>query len=159
MKLTVTLAGAEDVRRKLLQIGREPAGQALDKTAEEVELYVGNEAGMHTRPASEGGGALGRSVYMKRIAGGWEIGHNQQVAPHALFVHWGTRPHKIKPKGKDNGGKDLLRFVVGNRFVSKHEVNHPGYKGDPWLVRAAAMAPVIFERHVNAAINRIANGG
>ena len=155
MKLDVTLTGSEQVRRTLLQIGRQAGQQVLAQTAEDVEQYVGEQAGKHSRPASEGGGALNRSTYMRRVGDAWEIGNDLQVAPHALFVHWGTKPHKIRAKGRAAGGKNLLRFVIGSRFISKHEVNHPGYKGDPWLVRAAQQAPLIFERHLAARLARI----
>lgn len=145
MKLTVNLTGAEDVRRKLLQIGQQAGTKALAAAAEDVELYVHGEAGKHTKT-----GALGRSVYLRKLGDGYEVGHDPRVAPHALFVHWGTRPHKIKPKDKR-----ALRWAAGGQFAFAKVVHHPGYKGDAWLVRAAALAPAIFERHVNAAISRI----
>ena len=86
-----------------------------------------------------------RSVYKRRLPDGWEIGHDLQVAPEALFVHWGTRPHKIKPKRKK-----ALRWPAGGQFAFAKSVNHPGYKGDSWLVRAAALAPAVFDRHVQS---------
>jgi hypothetical protein len=148
VKVAAILIGSEDVRRRLLQIGGGAAHQALAATAEEVEEIVGNEAGKHTKS-----GALFRSVYLRRSGDGWEIGHDLQVAPHALFVHWGTRPHVIRPKKKK-----ALRWPAGGRFVFATKVAHPGYKGDPWLVRAARQSPSIFEHHINQQIDRIANG-
>ena len=148
MNLTVNVTGTEEVRRKLLAIGKDAARQALAATAEEVEEYVSKEAGKHTKT-----GALFRSVYKKRIADGWEIGHDLRVAPQALWVHWGTRPHVIRPKNKK-----ALRWPGGGKFFFAKKVNHPGYKGDPWLVRAAQQAPAIFKRHVEAHIARIAKG-
>lgn len=68
-------------------------------------------------------------------------------------MHWGARPHVIQPKNKK-----ALRWPVGGKFVFAREVHHPGYKGDPWMVRAAAEAPRIFERHVAAQIARINSG-
>jgi hypothetical protein len=47
-------------------------------------------------------------------------------------VHWGTRPHKIRPKTKK-----ALRWAQGGAFQFAREVNHPGYRGDPWMIRAA----------------------
>jgi len=76
----------------------------------------------------------------KQIPGGWEIGHNRQRAPHAAFVHWGTRPHVIKPSKRK-----ALRWVAGNGFAFAKTVNHPGYKGDPYLTNAAVQAVREFD--------------
>lgn len=145
MKFTQDLSGTEAIRRKLEQIGDALAKRALAETAEEIEENVGEWAGRHTKPG--GTGALFRSIVARPLGDGsqWEIGHDLQVAPHALFVHWGTRPHKIKPKNKKK-----LRFPMGGKFAFAREVNHPGYRGDPWLAEQAAAAPKIFERRVNA---------
>jgi len=50
---------------------------------------------------------------------------------YAEFVHFGTRPHLIKPKRAK-----VLRFVKDGKFIFAKEVHHPGYKGDPFLYRA-----------------------
>ena len=178
MKLDVTLSGTEAVRRTLLRIGQQTAKNALDKTAEDVDLYVRNESAKHTKT-----GALSGSVYLRKVGEAYEIGHDLQVAPHALFVHWGTKPHKIRPKNTGvvqqnvrshtrntkhgavqvsahtRDGKAMLRWPGGGKFVFAGEVNHPGNKADPWLERAAAQAPAIFARHVAAALAKIDGGG
>lgn len=170
MKFTKDLSGTEAIRRKLEQIGDKLAKRALAETAEEIEENVGEWAGRHTKPG--GTGALFRSIVARPLGDGsqWEIGHDLQVAPHALFVHWGTRPHDIEPskvgqkkqhvkahhrkgvavKEHDRRGKHWLRFPVGGKFFFSGIVHHPGYKGDPWLSDQAAEAPKIFERRVNA---------
>lgn len=85
-------------------------------------------------------GVMLRSLTIKPVTGGYWIGHNLQEAPHALFVHWGTRPHPIYPKEKK-----ALRFPVKGKFVFAQKVNHPGYKGDAWLVRARDKAMRIIQ--------------
>ena len=54
---------------------------------------------------------------------------------YAVFVHFGTRPHTIKPRRKK-----ALRFSLRNKWVFAKQVKHPGYQGDPFLYRAAAKA-------------------
>lgn len=52
--------------------------------------------------------------------------------PHTVFVHDGTRRHFIRPRR--SGG--FLRFEVGGRVVFARLVDHPGYRGDPFLTNA-----------------------
>lgn len=175
MKLTATITGDKSIRADLARLGTFPR-LALDRTAEEVEEYIEQEAGKHSKD-----GKLFASIYKRRTADGWEIGHDLQVARHALFVHWGAKPHVIRPKGASlatqrelfgengtqrgrtaagklkpmpKGRKLVLRWPMGGRFIFAQFVNHPGYKGDPWLVRAAARAPQIFQRHLDALMAR-----
>lgn len=138
MKLTARLEGAERVRAQLLRIAAVGA-RALDRTVVQVEDYVEGESAKHNRT-----GKLVASIYKRRLGPqAWEVGHDPRVAPHATFVHWGARPHDIRPKRKK-----ALRWPAGSAFAFARRVHHPGYKGDAWLVRAAAQAPAIFERHV-----------
>lgn len=139
MKIKATVSSAPDIRRELQRIGALP-GKALDRTVVEVEDYIEAETAKHNRL-----GKLVSSIYKRRITGGWEIGHDPRVAPYAVFVHWGTRPHDIRPKHKK-----ALRWPGGGAFHFAKRVRHPGYKGDPWLTRAARQVPQIFERHVRA---------
>ena len=126
--INVTLSGIDGVQATLARIV--PASErAVLVLAERVHELAYEGADKHTK-----NGALIRSLGHgpKKIPGGWEIGHDGQVAPHALFVHWGTRPHKIFPKKRKS-----LRFTIGGRFIFAKWVNHPGYKGDQWMVRAS----------------------
>lgn len=142
MKLHVNAAGDKAVRAQLLRLVTS-ARLALDATAEQVEEQVEDQAGKHTKPG--GTGALFRSVFKARVPDGWEIGHDLQVAPHARFVHRGTKPHVIKPKNKT-----ALRWGAGGRYFFARGVKHPGYQGDAWLPRAAAQAPRIFAQQIAA---------
>lgn len=61
---------------------------------------------------------------------------------HTLLVHNGSRPHPIFPRRSRGrrGGTPYLRFVVDGRVVYARKVNHPGYKGNPFLTDALKQA-------------------
>lgn len=155
MKLRIDTVGVDQARESLRRIGSTLATRALASTVVEVEEIVERQAARHN-----GTGALVRSIYKKRIRDGWEIGHDPRVAPHAVFVHWGTglwgpkrAKYPIKPKRKR-----ALRWAAGGAFVFAKGVMHPGIKGDPWLTRAARAAPAIFQRHVERLLAKNTGG-
>lgn len=137
MRITATSVGGPEVRAALHRLGQSPR-LAVDRTAEDIEDAIEAEAARHNRS-----GALVRSIFKRREAGGWFIGHDPNIAPHARFVHWGTRPHLIVPKRKK-----ALRWPSGGRFFFARKVNHPGNRSDAWLVRVARLAPQFFHRHI-----------
>lgn len=146
MRVDVTVSGVDRVRAMMARIGPALSDQALSQTAVEVEDYIRAEAGHHQKT-----GALNSSIYKKRTGdGGWEIGHDLQRAPHAVFVLFGTKAHVIRPKTKK-----VLRWPAGGKFAFARQVNHPGNKPDDWLARAAAIAPLTFERHVSAQLRAL----
>lgn len=55
----------------------------------------------------------------------------ESTHPATLYVHNGTRPHQIRPRTRE-----YLRFEVGGRVVYAKVVNHPGYRGNPFLTDA-----------------------
>jgi len=52
--------------------------------------------------------------------------------PYARAVHEGSRPHVIRAK---RPGK-MLRFAGAGGVVFRQQVNHPGYRGNPFLADA-----------------------
>ena len=147
MKVTATLSGIDAARQQMLRVANLPR-LALARTAEQTEELVEREAGKHSKQ-----GDLVASIAMRRDGEAYDIGHDRQRAPHALFVHWGTKPHKIAPKKKG-----VLRWAASGVFRFARMVNHPGYKGDPWMVRAAAYAPREFDRQLQQLIAQQKNG-
>jgi len=145
MKININVTGSEAVRAMLDKIAPALSNKALAETAVKVEDYIRVEAGRHQKT-----GALNSSIFKKRTTDGWDIGHDLQRAPHAVFVMFGTKPHLIKPKNKK-----ALRWAGGGAFHFAKVVHHPGNKPDNWLKRAAAMAPQIFERAVQAHFSNI----
>jgi hypothetical protein len=86
-------------------------------------------------------GALVQSLFNRAVPGGREVGHDLRRAPQALWVNLGTRPHVIMPKTKK-----ALRWSAGGGFFFAGKVNHPGYRGDAYLINAATLAVQQFAR-------------
>lgn len=99
-------------------------------------------AGRHTKT-----GALFQSLYNRQIPNGRQVGHDPGRAPHAAFVNFGTRPHKIYPNKRK-----ALRWPGPNGFIFAKVVNHPGYVGDAYMVKAADDAVAQFNTILDAAL-------
>ena len=148
--LNLSIEGLEQVRESFKRLVPEVQQQVLKGMAQVAFDTAQRQADTHTQT-----GQLARSLQLKPVGeSAWSVQHDLQHAPHALFVHWGTRPHIIKPKDKK-----MLRFPsgqgAGTHFVFARFVKHPGYKGDPWLVQAADEAV----RQFDALVRRVQAGG
>lgn len=134
-----SIAGIEAIRRQMLRLVPDLSREVTESTAQATLEKARAAADKHTKT-----GALIRSLKLRRKGNNQlEVYHDEQMAPHAIFVHWGTRPHIIRPKDKK-----ALRFVPkgGNSFVFAQIVNHPGYRGDPYLLRAREAVAQQFSR-------------
>jgi len=100
-------------------------------------------AGRHNKT-----GALVQSLFNRTIPNGREVGHDPKRAPHAIFVHFGTKPHIIQPKTKK-----ALRWAGGGKFFFAKQVKHPGYLGDAYLHNAAKAAINQFHTIATQAFN------
>jgi hypothetical protein len=122
-----SLVNIDAIRRSLLRLVPDLSRETTAATAQQIFDQAREGADRHTKT-----GALVRSLKVrKRAEDRYEVYHDLQTAPHALFVHWGTKPHIIRPKTKK-----ALRWPSGDGFVFAKIVHHPGYKGDPYLIRA-----------------------
>jgi hypothetical protein len=99
----------------------------LRKTGDHFFEVILGAADKHTKT-----GALVQSLQNRYVPGVYTIEHDLQRAPHAVFVHWGTRPHTIRPKLRK-----ALRWPTNNVFAFAKVVNHPGYAGDPYMITEA----------------------
>ena len=136
--MRIELTGANEIRAAFAALVPRLQEKALAKLAGAIHKEVQEGADAHPRT-----GALLQSVRLTRDGEGWRIFHDLQRAPYAPFVHWGTRPHTIRPKSRK-----ALRWPSGNGFVFAKLANHPGYKGDAYMVRAVDNAPRHFARIV-----------
>lgn len=105
--IIVTLTGEKRIKEAFAKLNDAAQRGVIKKTAQDVFDYAGNQADTHTKT-----GALARSTYIRSIIGGFEVGHDERMAPHAKFVHWGTKPHVINPKEK----RLYVLLLVANLF-------------------------------------------
>lgn len=143
MAITVKFQGLGAARDSILQVP-----EKLEKSVIRQMAQIAFDAAYRDANSHSKSGKLTQSLFNRAIPNGREVGHDPTIAPHALFVHFGTRPHKIRPKDKK-----ALRWVgAGGRFSFAKEVNHPGYRGDAYLNRAADDAIRRFSSIVDNAI-------
>lgn len=133
--IELNIEGIEAVRKRFARLVPEVKEQALNKLAQVAFDTAQQQADTHTQT-----GALKRSLdLLPEDEDAWIVRHDLQAAPHALFVHWGTRAHDIRPRDRK-----ALRWTGGQggdtHYIFARFVRHPGYAGDPWLVTAAEEA-------------------
>lgn len=138
--IEINVEGLAEIRKTFKRLVPEVRQQVLEDLAEAAFDAADARVGTHYQT-----GALARSLRLRpKGDSAWIIDHNGQHAPHALFVHWGTRAHIIRPKDKKT-----LRWPSGQgggtHFVFARFVRHPGYAGDAWLVKGADEAVRQFD--------------
>ena len=138
--IEINIHGIEAIRATFARLVPEAQAKVLKGLAQVAFDTAQRQVDTHTQT-----GALARSLRLRSDGeGGWIIGHDQQHAPYAPFVHWGSRPHIIRPREKKS-----LRWPSGQGgktgFVFAKWVRHPGYAGDAWLVQAADEAVRQFD--------------
>lgn len=89
-------------------------------------------------------GSLFNSVENRQIPGGRVVGHNESAGRKPEWVNFGTRPHKIYPNKRK-----ALRWAGAGGFIFAKVVNHPGYIGDPYMLRASDDALSAFQAIVD----------
>jgi hypothetical protein len=160
--IRVNISGDKAIQATFKALVPKVQKSALAKLGAAIHDDVKQRIGKHTKS-----GALEQSLRSIKADGEYVIYNDLQRAPHARFVHWGTKPHVIQAKGgiyksyKDADGKRvrkgigkggrqriMLRWPVPGGFRFARKVNHPGYKGDDYFVKAAAEAPRMFARIV-----------
>lgn len=138
--IEINIHGIEAIRATFARLVPEAQTKVLKGLAQVAFDTAQRQVDTHTQT-----GALARSLRLRSDGeGGWIIDHDQQHAPYAPFVHFGTRPHIIRPREKKS-----LRWPSGQGgktgFVFAKWVRHPGYAGDAWLVQAADEAVRQFD--------------
>jgi len=125
--IKVSVLGVEAVRELPERIDG-AAERVMAKLAVSIEQKAFDQADTHTDT-----GRIIQSLLLDGSGLNYKLYHDLGIAPHALFVHWGTEgPYEIRPSKKK-----ALRWPSGSAFSFATSVMHPGYDGDPWLVNAA----------------------
>ncbi len=142
--ITVRIGNTGQVQKLLAELTPQLTKTVILRLSQETYDSAQAGAGRHNKT-----GALFRSLYNRTTPTGRAVGHDTQAAPQAAFVNLGTKPHVIVPKK----GK-ALRWPAGGKFAFAKRVNHPGYKGDAYLFRAADDAVRQFTAIVDDAFRR-----
>lgn len=70
------------------------------------------------------GGLASANIQGYNDTSAW-VSNNKEYAPYQQF---GTGPYSIRPKDKP-----YLKFQIGDRWIQKKEVRHPGLKPRPFM--------------------------
>jgi hypothetical protein len=147
VSITIKVNGVETLKKDLIGLTPKIEKAVLLQLSNVAYDQAQRGAGRHVKT-----GALLQSLFNRAIPKGREVGHDPERAPHALFVLFGTKPHKIQPKNKK-----ALRWAGPGGFIFAKSVNHPGYRGDHYLNRAADEAIRQFDAIVNQAFKESAS--
>ena len=139
--MKITLTGSAKISDAFRSLVPDLQSKAVARLAQTVFKDVLSGADKHTKT-----GLLHQSVQLRKISSDtYVIYHDSQIASYWRYVHWGAKPHLIRPSKKK-----ALRWPSGNGFIFSRFVRHPGYKGDPYMVNALDAAPAHFENIVNS---------
>lgn len=128
--------------------------QAMISSTEDVAEYARTHHWFTART-----GQLERSIkggYTEDGKEGW-VELDRTIAKYGPYVHEGYPPHIIEPRTKK-----ALRWFADDEVYFAKRVNHPGFKGDPFLFEAldARQSTIfqIFANRVDAAVKEIVKG-
>ena len=133
----VEVIGLKDLLHILKKVKEDTIKEVVQKATLQTFYAAKRKAAKHFKT-----GTLEHNIYMDFKLGGkvGEVGVDDrgmlvswkgQRVNYAIFVHFGTRPHEIKPKKAR-----ALAFVKGDKLIFAKRVRHPGYVGDPFLYNA-----------------------
>ena len=108
--------------QRLLSAVGGPGERLLTRKAERVATLA--------QTYSAGNGSIPEGI----IVGPYHDGKIDVISTneHTILVHNGSRRHFIRPRRADG----YLRFRVGGQVVFAKLVDHPGYRGNPFLTDA-----------------------
>ena len=130
IKLEIEKGAIDKLNAKFARLSDLFKVRAIAKLADMVYEKADDLADEHTQT-----GEMIKSLYIrKKSAIDYEIGFDDEKAPYAKFVHFGSRAHEIKPRNRK-----FLRWAENAEFIFARKVKHPGYEGDPFLYNAVEL--------------------
>ena len=130
IKLEIEKGAIDKLNAKFARLSDLFKVRAIAKLADMVYEKADDLADEHTQT-----GEMIKSLYIrKKSAIDYEIGFDDEKAPYAKFVHFGSRAHEIKPRNRK-----FLRWGENDEFIFAKKVKHPGYEGDPFLYNAVEL--------------------
>lgn len=124
--ITATVSGLTELVDDLRGMPPKVETEVINNLSQVAYDSAQRGAGRHIKT-----GALFQSLYNRAIRGGRSVGHDPRRAPHAIHLIFGTKPHKITPSKRK-----ALRWAGPAGFVFAKAVNHPGYRGDDYMLQA-----------------------
>lgn len=137
--MTLTITGIKELQDLTNDIVTKYPYEVVVEITEEVYKQAKKNIIPHSRPQGQLETNLDKRVYRNPSRGevyiddsGMLVHWRGQPRNYAIFVHFGTAPHDITPKNKK-----ALRWNTVGGFAFAKKVEHPGYKGDPFMTKAA----------------------
>ncbi len=136
-----------------LEIFRRNLARAVEASCIEVALTAQTE---HRYEQKQG--RLKDAVQTKFTMGGLvgRVYLDTGIAPYAVPIHEGIRPHMIFPKRRK-----ALRWVKGSDFVFSKRARFPGWQKDPFLYDALRTNEQkindIFDRYTERAVQEVSD--
>jgi len=134
--MLVKTTGVEETIAYLRKIGDEYPKEFIARATHDMHDKAIKNASRHT---DTGRLENNISIRVKKLTGEVYIDNAGMVKRwkgksinYGVFVHFGSRPHDIRPKNK----KELRWSGHGDVFSFAKSVKHPGYRGDPFMYDA-----------------------
>lgn len=142
--ITATVSGLTELVDDLRGMPPKVETEVINNLSQVAYDSAQRGAGRHIKT-----GALFQSLYNRAIRDGRSVGHDPRRAPHAIHLIFGTKPHKIVPNKRK-----ALRWVGPAGFMFAKAVNHPGYRGDDYMLQARDDALSQFQKISANALRR-----
>jgi len=142
MAVTVTVNGIAQVVSEIGALPKNLERLAILRMSQVAYDSMQSGASRHSKK-----GDLFASIYNRQIPDGRQVGHDEQRAPHAKFILFGTKDHKVSPKDKK-----ALRWASGGMFFFSKGHVVKGILADNYLERAADDAIRQFPAIIDQAI-------
>lgn len=147
MSYTVVIEGIDRLRDALRK-SPETVAKRLESGLEAASLVVLKNANETNVPHKSGN--LLRSFTVRKSLLQREVFPDSKKAPYAIYVHEGTKAHRIVPRSK----KAL--YWAGARHPVKG-VNHPGTKANKFMPRILDRATPEIQRGMLQVVEKILN--